>query len=295
VIAVISWKQVLSRVGYNRNAEFSGGGINLKNFLIMSAFAGAVSFAVAGFSQSAPVAAPAAAAPAAQSQVPTPAAPIPIEKQLATAQAKLQDWAQLAHYRTQNEALAPAAPGEQRVVFFGDSITEIWGHRGSEFFPGKPYINRGISGQTSAQMVVRFHPDVVNLHPKAVVILAGTNDVAANTGPMSPDATLDDFRSMVEMARANHITVIIGSIPPADDFPWRRGLEPAPKIRALNEKLHAYCVSENIPWIDYYSALADEKGAMKPGLSIDGVHPSPAGFAIMAPLAEASIDKALAK
>ena len=260
----------------------------------MSGFAALVGLGVASFSQTAPVAPPASTATPAQQTAVTPAA-IPIEKQLATAQAKLQDWAALAHYRTQNEALAPAAPGEQRVVFFGDSITEIWGHRGSEFFPGKPYINRGISGQTSAQMVVRFHPDVVNLHPKAVVILAGTNDVAANTGPMSAEATLDDFRAMVEMARANNIKLIIGSIPPADDFPWRRGLEPATKIRALNEKLHAYCVSEGIPWIDYYSALADEKGAMKPGLSIDGVHPSPAGFAVMAPLAEAAIENTLAK
>lgn len=267
----------------------------MKKRLWALAFGGVVCFGAAGLTQTAPTAAPPSSTNPASAQA-APAAPsVPIEKQLAAAQAKLQDWAALEHYRAQNEALAPPARGEQRVVFYGDSITEIWGHRGSEFFPGKPYINRGISGQTSAQMVVRFHPDVVNLHPKAVVILAGTNDVAANTGPMTPDATLDDFRSMVEMARANHITVIIGSIPPADDFPWRRGLEPAPKIRALNEKLHAYCISEGIPWIDYYSALADEKGAMKPGLSIDGVHPSPAGFAVMGPLAQAAIDKALAK
>jgi lysophospholipase L1-like esterase len=292
---VISCKRVFGRLGYNQNAEFSGGGIKMKSLLRMFAFAGLVGVAVASSSQTAPVAAPAPTVTPAPSQATATPAPIPIEKQLAAAQAKLLDWAALGHYRAQNEALAPAAPGEQRVVFFGDSITEIWGHRGSEFFPGKPYINRGISGQTSAQMVVRFHPDVVNLHPRAVVILAGTNDVAANTGPMSPDATLDDFRAMVEMARANHITVIIGSIPPADDFPWRRGLEPAPKIRALNEKLHAYCVSEGILWIDYYSALADDKGAMKPGLSIDGVHPTPAGFAVMAPLAEAAIERVLVK
>lgn len=261
----------------------------MRNLFRALAFGGVVWFGAAGVTQTTPAAAP-----------PPPVAPSPaqaaaIEKEFADAQAKLQDWAQLAHYRAQNEALAPPAPGEQRVVFYGDSITEIWGHGGSEFFPGKHYINRGISGQTSAQMVVRFHPDVVNLHPKVVVILAGTNDVAENTGPMTPQATLDDFRAMAEMARANGITVVIGSIPPADDFGWHRGLEPAPKIRALNEQLHAYCNSQGIVWIDYYSALANEKGAMKPGLSSDGVHPTPAGFAVMAPLAEAAIKKALAK
>lgn len=224
-------------------------------------------------------------------------APVSAEKQLAAAQAKLMDWAQLGRYAAENAALAPAAPGEQRVVFYGDSITDAWGRRPGtgDFFPGKPYVNRGISGQTTAQMVVRFHPDVVDLKPAVVVILAGTNDVAGNTGPMTPEMTMEDFRAMAEMARANGIKVVITSILPAGDFPWRKGLEPAPKIQALNARLEAWCKAEGMVWVDYYSALADASGAMKPGLSVDGVHPNAAGYAIMAPLAEAGIAKALAK
>jgi lysophospholipase L1-like esterase len=156
-------------------------------------------------------------------------------------------------------------------------------------------VNRGISGQTTAQMVVRFHQDVVHLHPAAVVILAGTNDVAENTGPMTPEMTLDNFRAMAEMARANGIEVVVASILPGGDFPWRPGLEPAAKIRALNAKLEAWCKAEKIVWVDYYTPMADARGAMRPGLSVDGVHPNAAGYAIMAPLAEAAIQKALGK
>ena len=242
---------------------------------------------VSGVAQTAAVQPASAAAPA----------PVSAEKQLAAAQAKLMDWAQLGRYAAENAALAPAAPGEQRVVFYGDSITDAWGRRPGtgDFFPGKPYVNRGISGQTTAQMVVRFHPDVVDLKPAVVVILAGTNDVAGNTGPMTPEMTMEDFRAMAEMARANGIKVVITSILPAGDFPWRKGLEPAPKIQALNARLEAWCKAEGMVWVDYYSALADASGAMKPGLSVDGVHPNAAGYAIMAPLAEAGIAKALAK
>jgi lysophospholipase L1-like esterase len=224
-------------------------------------------------------------------------AQVSAEKQLAVAQAKLLDWAQLGRYAAENAALAPAAAGEQRVVFYGDSITDAWGRRPGtgDFFPGKPYVNRGISGQTTAQMVVRLHPDVVDLKPAVVVILAGTNDVAGNTGPMTPEMTLEDFRAMAEMARANGIKVVITSILPAGDFPWHKGLAPAPKIQALNAQLEAWCKAEKMVWVDYYSALADASGAMKPGLSVDGVHPNAAGYAIMAPLAEAGIAKALAK
>jgi lysophospholipase L1-like esterase len=217
------------------------------------------------------------------------------EQQLAALQKKMQDWAQLGYYRDRNATVAAPAAGEQRVVFYGDSITELWGRSWKASFGDKPYVDRGISGQTSAQMVVRFHQDVVDLHPSAVVILAGTNDVAENTGPMTPEATLEDFRAMAEMARANGIKVVVGSIPPAGDFPWRKGLEPAGKIRALNAQLEAWCKDEGVVWVDYYSALADADGAMKPGLSLDGVHPTPAGFAMMTPLAEAGIAKALAK
>ena len=241
-----------------------------------------------GASAPAQVAAPAQAAAPARP-------PLSTEQQLAALQKKMLDWAQLGYYRDRNAALAAPAAGEQRVVFYGDSITELWGRSWKASFGDKPYVDRGISGQTSAQMVVRFHQDVVDLHPKVVVILAGTNDVAENTGPMTQEATLDDFRAMVEMARVNGIKVVVGAIPPAGDFPWRKGLEPAPKIQAMNARLEAWCKSEGVVWVDYYSALTDAEGAMKPGLSLDGVHPTPAGFAIMTPLAEAGIAKALGK
>lgn len=244
----------------------------------------------------APVPAPAPApvpapAPATAASASAPSA----ETQLAAAQKKLNDWAQLEHFAAANTALPPPAPGQQRVVFYGDSITANWGRPGNWFPDSKPYVDRGISGQTSAQMVVRFHPDVVNLHPAVVIILAGTNDVAGNTGPMTPEMTLDNIKAMVEMARANNIKVILCTIPPAADFPWRRGLDPAPKIRALNQQLEGYAKSAGVVWVDYYSALADANGGMKPGLSIDGVHPTAAGYALMDPLAEAGIAKALAK
>lgn len=250
--------------------------------------------AVAGVSQTAPTATPAPVQAAAPARA---AAPVTPEKQIATMQAKLDDWPALGRYKAENAALAPPAAGEQRVVFYGDSITDAWGGRPGTgtFFPGEPYVNRGISGQTTPQMVVRFHQDVVNLHPKVVVILAATNDVAENTGPMTPEMTMDNFRAMVEIARANGIKPVITSILPAGDFPWRKGMEPAPKIRALNDRLQTWCKAEGIVWVDYYSAMADANGAMKLGLSVDGVHPNAAGYAIMAPLAEAGIQKALGK
>jgi lysophospholipase L1-like esterase len=250
---------------------------------------GAVMLSGACMAQTAapPVSAPAASAPTVAT----------VEKQLAVAQAKLEDWAQLGRYRAENEAMPAPAAGEQRVVFYGDSITDGWGRRAGtgDFFPGNPYVNRGISGQTTPQMVVRFHQDVVALKPKVVVILAGTNDVAENTGPMTPEMTLDNFRAMAEMAQANGIKVVICAILPAGEFSWHKGLEPAAKIRTLNEELKAWCVSEGIVWVDYYTPLADASGAMKPGLSFDGVHPTAAGYAIMGPLAEAGIQKALGK
>jgi lysophospholipase L1-like esterase len=218
-------------------------------------------------------------------------------KQIATMEAKLADWPQLGRYKVDNAALGPVGQGEQRVVFYGDSITDGWGRRPNtgEFFPGKAYVNRGISGQTTPQMVVRFRQDVINLHPAAVVILAGTNDVAGNTGPMTPEMTEDNFRSMIDLAKANGIRVILASITPAADYPWKPGLAPAAKIKALNDWLKGYCVTRSVAYLDYYSALVGEDGGMKPGLSFDGVHPNAAGYAIMAPLAQAAIDKALGK
>ena len=233
-----------------------------------------------GYAQAAPVAAP---------------AQVDSAKQIAEMETKLADWPQLGRYRAENATLGSAAQGEQRVVFYGDSITDGWGRRPDtgEFFPGKPYVNRGISGQTTAQMVVRFRQDVINLHPAAVVILAGTNDVAGNTGPMTPEMTEDNFRSMVDLAKANGIRVILASITPAADYPWRPGLAPAKKIKALNDWLQGYCVTRGVTYLNYYSALADENGGMKAGTSFDGVHPNAAGYAVMGPLAQAAIDKAL--
>jgi lysophospholipase L1-like esterase len=224
-----------------------------------------------------------------------PAAPALSAKEISAMEAKLADWPGLGRYRAENAALAPAGAGEQRVVFYGDSITDAWGRRPDtgEFFPAKPYVNRGISGQTTPQMVVRFRQDVINLRPAAVVILAGTNDVAGNTGPMTPEMTEDNFRSMVDLAKANGIRVIVASITPAADYPWKKGLAPAGKIKTLNNWLQGYCVNHSVTYLDYYSAMADEDGGMKPGISFDGVHPNAKGYAIMAPLAQAAIDKAL--
>ena len=218
-----------------------------------------------------------------------------LEKKIAVMEAKLEDWPQLGRYKEANAALGPVGMGVDRVVFFGDSITDGWVKNGGTFFPGKPYVNRGISGQTTAQMVVRFRQDVINLHPSVVVILAGTNDVAGNTGPMTPQMSEDNFRSMVDLAKSNGIRVIISSILPAGDFPWHKGLQPAPKIRVLNNWLSGFCVTHSLTYLDYYTAMADEDGAMKPGLSSDGVHPNAKGYAIMEPLAQAAIDKTLGK
>ena len=151
-------------------------------------------------------------------------------------------------------------------------------------------MNRGISGQTTPQMVVRFRQDVIDLKPVAVVILAGTNDVAGNTGSMTPEMTMENFASMIDLAKANGIKVIVTSITPAYDYPWKKGMEPAEKIKALNAMLKAYCETHGVTWVDYYSALVDEKGGMKEGTSFDGVHPNAAGYAIMGPLAQAGID-----
>lgn len=208
---------------------------------------------------------------------------------------KLDDWPNLGRYRAENAALGPVPEGERRVVFFGDSITDAWGRvpDTGEFFPGKPYVNRGISGQTTEQMVVRFRQDVIDLHPSAVVILSGTNDVAGNTGPMTPEMTEENWKSMADLARANGIRVIFASVLPSRDFPWHKGLDPAPKIRVLNNWLQGYCTTHSITYLDYYSSMAADDGGMKPGISKDGVHPNTAGYAIMAPLAEAAIAKAL--
>ncbi|WP_353064916.1 SGNH/GDSL hydrolase family protein [Tunturibacter psychrotolerans] len=243
---------------------------------------------------------PAPAATAPQVTSPAPVSPVltPEEetaKQIATMETKLADWPQLGRYRADNAALASAMEGTQRVVFYGDSITDSWGRRAGtgEFFPEKSYVNRGISGQTTPQMVVRFRQDVIDLRPAAVVILAGTNDIAGNTGPMTPQMTEDNFRSMIDLAKANGIRVIVASILPVADYPWKPGLAPAPKIRTLNDWLKGYCVVHSVTYLDYYSSMVGQDGGMKAGISFDGVHPNAQGYAIMSPLAQAAIDKTL--
>jgi lysophospholipase L1-like esterase len=222
----------------------------------------------------------------------SPAAATPV---VATAPKPVKplDWPQLNRYRAEDASLPAPAPGQQRVVFYGDSITDIWGRRVGTFFPGKPYINRGISGQTTPQMLIRFQQDVVHPHPAAVLILAGTNDIAGNTGPSTPEMIEDNFRSMTAIATQNHIKVILASITPAAAYPWSPSIQPIPTIREVNQWLQRYCAQQGFVYLDYYTAMADAQGAMKPGLSSDGVHPTAAGFAVMAPLAEAAIAQAL--
>ena len=223
------------------------------------------------------------------------AAPLPDAQQVHQMQAQLEDWPNLARYRAENEALPPVRADEQRVVFFGDSITDGWGRSVATgaFFPGKPYVNRGISGQTTPQMLVRFQQDVVHLHPAAVVILAGTNDIAGNTGPSTQQMIEDNFTSMAEIAKQNGIKVVLASLTPAYAYPWKPEVKPVERIRTLNQWLRDFCSSNGFVYLDYYSSMADAKGAMLPGLAADGVHPTAKGYAVMAPLAESAIAQAL--
>jgi lysophospholipase L1-like esterase len=201
------------------------------------------------------------------------------------------DWPWLGRFKEADLALGPPAAGESRVVFMGDSITEAW--HIDESFPGKPYINRGISGQTTPQMLLRFRQDVIDLKPKVVIILAGINDIAENTGPMTLEETEGNLESMAELAAANQIKVVLCSVLPAFDFPWRPGLTPAPKVDTLNAWIKNYAAEKGHVYVDYHSVMKDERDGLPASLSRDGVHPLPAGYAIMVPLAEAGIEKAL--
>ncbi|HEY5381993.1 MAG TPA: SGNH/GDSL hydrolase family protein [Acidobacteriaceae bacterium] len=210
------------------------------------------------------------------------------QEQLQVLQKKYDDFGGLQRYAQANASLPATQPG--RVVFYGDSITDAWTLNGGKFFPGKPYLNRGISGQTTPQMLVRFRQDVIDLHPEAVVILAGTNDIAGNTGPETQEMIEDNFRSMTELARANSIRVILASVLPAAKYPWKpEAGDPSEKIHTLNEWIASYCKQQKITYLDYYSAMVGPDGGMKPGISLDGVHPNAAGYAIMEPLAEAAL------
>jgi lysophospholipase L1-like esterase len=206
------------------------------------------------------------------------------------------DFANLKRFHDDDGKVAAPAAGEERVVFMGDSITQGWLHHGVPPEPaaaGKLYINRGISGQTTPQMLLRFRQDVIELKPAVVVIFAGTNDIAGNTGDMTPEQTEDNLASMADLAKANGIRVVLCSILPAFDFPWRPGREPAPKVVALNRWIKAYAESKGYVYVDFYSAMVDERGGLPEKLSKDGVHPNPAGYEIMTPLVEVGIDEAL--
>jgi lysophospholipase L1-like esterase len=205
------------------------------------------------------------------------------------------DFGELARYRAANAALKPPVAGESRVVFFGDSITDLW-HL-DEYFPGKPYINRGIGGQTTPQMLIRFRQDVIDLQPKVVVILAGTNDIAGNTGPERIEDIEANYASMAELARANGIRVAFSSILPVHNYtplsqnPFAQ--RPLVKILELNRWLKDYCAASGHVYVDYFSAMVDGNGLLKRDLAEDGLHPNKAGYGIMVPLAEAAIAKGL--
>ncbi|WP_411279434.1 SGNH/GDSL hydrolase family protein [Gemmatimonas sp.] len=203
------------------------------------------------------------------------------------------DWANLERYRADNARVGVAKPGEQRVVFMGNSITEGWAPHFAAMFPGKPYIGRGISGQTTPQMLVRFRQDVVSLKPAVVVILGGTNDIAGNTGPSSLEMIEDNIASMAQIAQANGIRVVLSSVLPVFDYPWKPGLAPAPKIVSLNAWMKQYALTHNAVYLDYHTPMRDERMGLRREFGDDGVHPNIAGYRVMAPLAEAAIRAAL--
>ena len=203
------------------------------------------------------------------------------------------DWPNLNRYRNANSKIGLPQKGEKRVVFMGNSITDFWIVSDSAFFSGKSYLDRGISGQTTPQMLLRFRQDVISLQPEVVVILAGINDIAGNTGPSTLEMIEDNFSSMVEIAHANGIKVVLSSVLPAYDFPWHPGMEPAEKVVKLNSWIKSYAESHNCVYLDYFTSMSDEKHALKSDLSTDGVHPNKAGYKVMEPLAEIAIQKAL--
>lgn len=240
-----------------------------------------------------------------QSSVPADCSELPALKQhMAADEKRLQDWPELMRYRDANSRLAPPSKDEQRVVFLGDSITDLWSYpQSGGFFPGKPYVNRGIGGQTTPQMLIRYRPDVIALQPKVVVILAGTNDIAGNTGPMPLSAIEDNFATMVELARTHKIRVVLSSILPVSDYGHshegaalvQTERRPPQKILELNEWLKKYAAENNCVYLDYFSHVVDEHGMLKRELSEDGLHPNAQGYSIMAPLAEQAIQAALRK
>ena len=237
---------------------------------------------------------------AAQTPSPTPDC-AELKTRLERAETRVNDWPALGRYRDDNKKVAPPAKNEVRVVFMGDSITDSWDSPSmGGFFPGKPYVNRGISGQTTPQMLIRFRRDVIELQPKVVVILAGTNDLAGNTGPTTLDAIEDNLSSMAELATAHGVRVVFASLLPVSDYARRDGKtitqtvrRPPDQILALNNWIKEYAKAHRHVYLDYFSAMVDGKGFFRDELSYDGLHPNQAGYAVMAPLAEAAIAASL--
>jgi lysophospholipase L1-like esterase len=223
-----------------------------------------------------------------------PIDPAKLKTDLERATRTLQDWPNLGRYHDANSTVAAPAPGEERVVFMGDSITDGWGKKYGQFFPGKPYINRGISGQTTPQMLIRFRPDVIALKPKAVVILAGTNDIAGNTGPSTLEMIEDNMASMVDLAQTNGIKVVLASVMPVCDYIQNQTTRrPNETIRVLNQWIKDYAAGHHAVYLDYYNAMLDDKGVFKQELTYDGLHPNSAGYDVMMPLAQKAVDQAL--
>ncbi len=201
-----------------------------------------------------------------------------------------QDWPNFEKFRAANEQLdAPI----HRIVFMGNSITEGWMHDSLDFFDTKGYVNRGISGQTTPQMLVRFRADVIDLQPSVVVILAGINDIAGNTGPSTIKMIADNIKSMSELAQSNGIKVVLSSVLPAYDFPWRPGMEPANKVIELNQLIKDFAHQKGIVYLDYFSKMVDSRNGLKEIYTYDGVHPNILGYQVMEPLAKAAIEKSL--
>jgi lysophospholipase L1-like esterase len=229
---------------------------------------------------------------AAWAQPPAPPLPPPLRQ----AAQLINDFGNSARYAADNASVQAPGPGEQRVVFMGDSITDGWHTPAAPFFPGKPYINRGISGQTTAQMLLRFYPDVIALKPKAVLILAGTNDIGGNLGPVSMESIEQNLMAMADMARANNIKVIMASLTPVCDYHRpQTATRPPEKINALNQWMKDYTAKNHFTYLDYFSATVDDKGFFKSEITGDGLHPNGKGYEIMAPLAQKAIDDTLGK
>ncbi len=206
-----------------------------------------------------------------------------------------QDWANLAKYETENSQLPPKQSGKKRIVLMGDSITEFWSQIQPDFFTNTSYINRGISGQTTPQMLIRFRPDVLNLHPDVVVILAGVNDIAGNTGPTTLAKIFGNIQSMVELAKANKIKVILCSVLPANNFYWRPNDQAAENIIQLNQMIQTYAKQQHIPYVDYHSAMADAHKGLPKEFSEDSVHPNLKGYQTMQPLLVKAVQDILTK